>query len=128
MKNYNEYMKNYMLNRYYKRRNDFINRLGNKCVSCGKKDNLELDHIDPSIKSFNISKALSSWSIKKIEAEFVKLQLLCKECHIQKTIIDKSNSPWKHGTLSDYRYCKCLLCKKAKSDYMKEYNKRKNIK
>ena len=56
-----------------------------------KKDNLELDHIDPSIKSFNISKALSSWSIKKIEAEFVKLQLLCKECHIQKTIIDLKN-------------------------------------
>lgn len=29
----------------------------------------------------------------------------------------------KHGTLTEYRYCKCDLCKAAKREYMQNYKK-----
>ena|SRR4030066_155331 len=127
---YNLYMKKYMNNRYKKRRDYVLHSLGNRCTHCGAKDNLELDHIDPKTKKFNISKL---WSISQSEVnnEVSKCQLLCKACHTLKTLADmgRVSAKDKHGTLSSYRYCKCDLCKKAKSNNNKLYKiKRKLIK
>lgn len=129
MSNTNEYMRKYLLNRYHKRRTDAINKLGGCCKKCNSKENLEIDHIDPKKKKFNIS---VSWStnINKINLELEKCQLLCKKCHIEKTRIDKNQKSAKntHGTLSSFRYCKCPLCREAKNSYMRQWKTRNKFK
>ena len=63
--------------------------MGEKCVKCGSKENLEIDHIDPHKKSFSIGKFIThSWA--KIKPEIDKCQLLCKACHKTKSETDGS--------------------------------------
>lgn len=125
MKNRKEYMKIYMKNRYHKRKDIAKKLLGGKCVICGETKNLEFDHIDRTKKSFSISKGWST-SEKKFVKEVNKCQLLCQKHHIEKTIKDLGFKKAKgtHGTLSSYRYCKCDLCKKVHSEYMKNYKRK----
>jgi hypothetical protein len=52
------------------------------CANCGSTKRLELDHIDPAIK---ISSRIWSWSAERREAEISKCQVLCYECHWEKT-------------------------------------------
>jgi hypothetical protein len=110
------YMRVYMLARYRQRRQDAVQRLGGKCCMCGSLERLELDHIDRSTKALEISKM---WSVSKarFEAEVVKCQVLCRECHAAKTLVDlgRVSAKTTHGTVSSYRYCKCPACKAAKS-------------
>lgn len=128
-----EYMAEYMKARYHRRRNDVLKILGGVCVKCRSTENLEIDHTDPTEKSFSISKALAGWSWSRIESEIQKCQILCKTCHADKTRKDLSKKfnqreKWEHGTLGGYRHCKCKKCKTAKSEYSKEYYKRKKHK
>jgi hypothetical protein len=124
---YNTYMAEYMLKKYHRRRIEAIKQLGGKCVKCGTTNNLQLDHINPATKSFSISRM---WSIneEKFLEELDKCQLLCQKCHNKKTIKEKGHTLTKginiHGTLASYRYCKCDKCKKAKSNYNKEYKRK----
>ena len=54
------------------------------------------------------------------------LQILTDSDNVKKSNAHrKANRVPKHGTLSEYRYCKCDLCKQAKKDYMAKYNKDK---
>lgn len=118
-------MKKYMLNRYHKRRLEAVIFLGGKCFNCGSIENLELDHKESKKKSLSIGR---SWNVNYVKfwLEIKKCQLLCKNCHIIKTRTDQGqlNAKETHGTLSSYRYCKCALCKKANSEYNKEYRVR----
>lgn len=127
MSSSNAFMKKYMLDRYHRRMEDFKKILGGKCNCCGGLDDLEIDHKDISTKSFTIAKKAASAPISTLLEELKKCQLLCRTCHLEKTYKDKGqiSARGTHGTLSSYRYCKCDLCKKAKSDWQKEY-KRKN--
>lgn len=124
MGNSNEYMRRYFKKRYYQRINKALKKLRNKCVKCLKTTDLQFDHIDRSTKLFAISDH-GAHSEEKFWLEVAKCQLLCEKCHQTKTLIDFNRLSAKetHGTLSSYRYCKCELCKKAKSTYMKEYFK-----
>ena len=119
-------MKTYMLSRYHKRMAYAKEYLGGKCVKCNTDENLEIDHKDRQNKSFTLAK---NWNINILEfnKELDKCQLLCKTCHGEKTLIDLGQQSAKnnHGTLSSYRYCKCELCKKAKSDNSREYRLKK---
>lgn len=121
---YNEYMNRYMQERYTERMSTAIAKLGGKCVRCPTVSNLQLDHINPATKSFTIGKL---WSIAKetFLNELTKCQLLCVDCHIEKTRIEQNQDDARkvHGTLSSYRYCRCELCRKAHSNYCKEYRK-----
>lgn len=123
---YREYMKEYMLKRYHDRRNKAVVKLGGSCYTCGATEKLQFDHIDRNNKSFTIAK-LSSVNEKKFWEEIEKCQLLCEDCHQNKTLDDLGQVSAKntHGTLSSMRYCKCALCKKAKADYMREWRKKK---
>lgn len=71
-----------MLSKYRKRMDEAIEYLGGKC-KCGSTHKLELDHIDPTTKSFAVAKR---WSVSKeiFWAEVKKCQLLCIPCHITK--------------------------------------------
>lgn len=83
-KNRLAYLKQY----YRKRRDALIEQMGGKCVVCGAAEGLELDHIDPSSKSFGVSEA---WGARKQSEEAAKCQLLCKPCHQVKTALDRSH-------------------------------------
>jgi len=122
----NQYMKDYMRLRYHKRMSEAKNKLGGKCLKCNSIEDLHLDHINPETKNFTVAKF---WNVKKevFDLEISKCQLLCKKCHEEKTLLDMGRVSAKvtHGTLSSYRYCKCKTCKKAKSEYTKEFRKKK---
>lgn len=123
--------KEYYQQYYKKHKKEIFEKLGDSCVVCGSKSNLEIDHIDESNKSFGV---LGNWSIKDkeiLQIELEKCQLLCKACHKEKTRqylskIRQTDRTSKHGTISQYqRYkCRCDLCKEAQSKWHKEYRQR----
>lgn len=109
--------------------------LGGKCINCGTTKMLEFDHIDPNNVSFRISQGLS-YSFDRLKHELDKCQLLCRTCHWVKTCNDQNKKSYivvPHGTTNAYcnRSCRCDLCKKAWSDYVRNkralYKQRPNI-
>lgn len=114
------------LERYHTLRANFIKKLGGKCVLCKSTEKLEIDHIDAKTKKVNVAK-IFNLSEKRIWEEIKKCQILCRKCHMNKSITEKGKRPAKgtHGTLSAYKYCRCLLCKQAKAKWFREYRKKK---
>jgi len=100
--------------------------LGDKCVKCGSTDNLEFDHIDPTTKHYCISEILA-FRMEKLLAELSKCQLLCTDCHREKTsnwhktyfAHNRNFSPHVHGTARTYHElkCHCEPCQLAKRLY-----------
>lgn len=80
-----EYQRKWMA----KRRQRGIEFLGGKCKVCGSVENLEFDHIDPATKHpllrQNNWSGFWSWSWVRVIEELMKCQLLCHDCHAQKT-------------------------------------------
>lgn len=117
----NEYYRAYMIKRYHARMSEAKEKLGGKCVECGNKEKLEFDHINRKEKSFTIG---VFWSCRKERflSEVKKCQLLCRDCHEKKTLLDLGRVSAKntHGTLSSYRYCRCSECRAAKAKHTKE--------
>ena len=72
------------------RKQHLLERLGGKCVGCGVTENLQFDHINPEEKSFTITPKLTS-SIEVLYEEVDKCQLLCSDCHLEKTKEDYLN-------------------------------------
>lgn len=79
-----DYHRNYIKKYYKRKRSEYIKLLGGSCSKCGSEIELQFDHIDPSIKTFNIGKLLN-YSKAKVLEELKKCQLLCIECHDNKT-------------------------------------------
>lgn len=69
--------------RRFQRKLDIVEYLGNKCSRCGYNKSvtaLEVHHLDPTQKTFNISGSHSrSWKV--ITAELDNCVLLCSNCH-----------------------------------------------
>jgi 5-methylcytosine-specific restriction endonuclease McrA len=63
-----------------KRRYEFFS--GKKCEKCGSKNRLELDHVNPSDK---VDNRVWSWSEERRNEEIEKCQVLCYNCHLDKT-------------------------------------------
>lgn len=118
-------MKIYMQNRRSKNKQYALDRLGNACNKCGKKDKLQFDHIDRRSKNMILADMFSH-SIENIDKELDKCQLLCVECHKIKTFSDLNYKH--HGTLRGYknRKCRCQECVKAWSSYKIVYNARRS--
>lgn len=114
------YMRKYAMARYYKKKQELIDRLGGKCRSCGSTDNLQFDHEEHGSKVYEVTTKL--WWSKDVSDELSKCQLLCKSCHTLKSIEEKGHKVAKgtHGTLSSYRYCKCELCREANAKYSRD--------
>ena len=71
---------------YQKRMDKLRNAFGNKCIKCGATDNLHFDHIDPATKVAAIGELATGNGFERCYEEALKCQLLCKPCHIQKSI------------------------------------------
>jgi len=109
--------KPYLQKRYVERMTAIRNQLGNTCAVCGSEEDLEVDHIDPSTKTFNLGKAWGKpWDV--ILVELKKCQLLCKQCHRLKSNQENSRrgslnkGVYKHGS-HNARYvlrCDCEEC------------------
>jgi len=120
---------------YYVKKTKMLEYLGGKCVRCNSCTDLQIDHIDHLDKSFTVS---TNWALSwdKLVVELDKCQLLCADCHLQKTMEEgslkksRTTQPQNlHGTVWMYskRKCRCEACKAAKSAAMKEqYWRKKN--
>jgi 5-methylcytosine-specific restriction endonuclease McrA len=111
----------YHLNRYHERMKAGRDLLGGKCVQCGSTENLEFDHIDPATKSFGLA---DGWGRADFFEELKKCQLLCHDCHKQKS--DEEQTTRQHGTYAMYRRgkCRCEMCSEAGRAYMRAWHER----
>jgi 5-methylcytosine-specific restriction endonuclease McrA len=111
------YMRNYMKERYHRRRKQAIELLGGKCAHCGTSEALEVDHIDPALKTMTVTR-MYSMSEPKFLAELAKCQLLCNTHHVEKS---KAEREVPHGGgASGKRNCPCIPCKTRKAEYQRE--------
>lgn len=55
---------------------------GRRCLDCGSREDLTLDHVDPKTK---VSHKIWSWSRARREAELAKCVVRCLPCHRKKT-------------------------------------------
>jgi hypothetical protein len=76
------YMRTYARVWVANRRKQFF--AGKSCVRCGSVERLELDHIDPALK---VASSIWTWALTKRLDEIKKCQILCHECHKQKSIL-----------------------------------------
>ena len=111
--------------RYYHevRRKSVYEYIGGKCAVCGSTDRLEVDHIDPEQKSFEISRNLTLDD--RLKQELDKCQLLCADHHMAKTISDRP--PFTHGTIYGFMKvkCHCSECEARKRVWYDERNERR---
>lgn len=110
-----------------KRKQRALEMLGGKCCKCGSLENLEFDHIEPGSVSFRIVPGLRlSWA--RVEAELKKCQLLCHECHLEKTCEERHYNRGIHGIIGMYSNhgCRCDECTRAWAEYYR--NRRRNKK
>lgn len=80
-----------MLARARQNRQDALEAMGGMCVRCHGTERLQFDHIDPRTK---LSHCIWTWGPERRAAELAKCQLLCEQCHIQKTI-DNNEHQWR---------------------------------
>ena len=68
-------------NTYWKMREKLIRDMGGKCVLCGSKEKLEVDHKDG--RTWDIKKLNRVMRVKRYRAEFEAglVRLLCKNCN-----------------------------------------------
>lgn len=118
MSNDREYMRVYMAERYRRIRAEIVVRLGGKCRVCGTTETLEIDHINPALKTMGVDRITFVGSERR-ECELKNCQLLCDKHHNEKSVAEKGQRMARgtHGTLSSARYCKCELCRAAKNAY-----------
>ena len=99
------------------RREKAIRARGHLCFSCGNSDGpFEFDHVDRKTK---VDHRIWSWSWARIEDELAKCQLLCHECHIEKTGEERGWGETIHGTATAYksRKCRCEECRRWNREY-----------
>lgn len=116
----------YMRNRYQRRKKEALIKLGGACCRCGCTEDLEVDHTNRKEKTMPFSR-MYAVNQARFDEELDKCQLLCKQCHVQKTIEERGHRKrTEHGTYASYRYsgCRCDECKRACRDHSREYRKR----
>lgn len=116
----------YQLNRYHTRRRFMFEHLGGCCVYCGGRKDLQIDHIENLPDKIPLGK-LWGIALERLLEELTRCQLLCRECHDQKSIVERGQTPGlKHGTLNGYkRYaCRCTACIEVTRRKGREYSRR----
>lgn len=78
-------------------------QLGGVCVSCGSNENLERDCITPRGDEHHKMSTDQRATFYAREIKAGNVQLLCKDCHTKKTVVDirnveRSNARTRHAT------------------------------
>ena len=81
---YNEEHKEHKREQRKKRKELCLEYLGGKCVKCGTTERLEFDHIKREGKKYTIASRILN-NFDNLKEELNKCQLLCVECHLEKT-------------------------------------------
>lgn len=90
-----------------KRRTEYLEYLGGKCVNCGTFIDLEFHHKVPEDKEFDIAILLSRQRAIALK-ELDKCELRCFDCHKeQHATVHGTTTMWNNG-------CRCDLCTEAK--------------
>lgn len=114
-------MREYMRNYREKRRQEAREALGGQCARCGTAVALEFDHVDRNTKVDGIANLLTH-SKETLNAELAKCQLLCHDCHKEKSIEAGDLAVAQHGSHAMYKNgCRCELCKSANNAYQRNY-------
>lgn len=89
------------------------------CVKCGSTEHLEVDHIDPETK---VNHNVWSWKEERRLGELAKCQILCYDCHKNKTR-EQFTYPLIHGTALAYgkKGCRCRVCKDGHAEARRVY-------
>lgn len=74
------------------RRKFLYEQKGEKCCQCGSTENLEFDHINPSLKTSRQS--FLSMGLETIKEQLDNIQVLCHDCHKSRSTFQK-NAAWK---------------------------------
>lgn len=119
---YNDYMREYMLARYRRRRAAALEQLGGECIDCGSVEELEFDHRVRENKTSNPSE-IWNYSDGRFEEEIAKCVLRCRNCHIERTRLQLSVEHG--GGASGKKNCKCEPCRHKFNKYMREWKKNK---
>lgn len=92
------------------------------CAKCGSRKDPQVDHIDPETK---VAHNVWSWTPKRRDAELAKCQVLCIDCHKEKTKAERWR-PITHGHESAYtrRGCRCPACTEAHRLARAKYRKK----
>ena len=88
------------------------------CQDCGSEENLTVHHEDPTQKE---SHRVWSWTKERRDKELAKCVVLCRTCHKER------HFPFNHGSRGYSAGCKCIICKKAHSEYQKKWKASKKI-
>ena len=107
--------RDYQLAFVNKRKREWIESKGGKCVKCGSTRNLEVDHKDQDNKTFN-PRDIWSRSEEVRKKELKDCQVLCESCHEDKTALQNSKNGEAAllacGTVEKFEYgCRCFTCK-----------------
>jgi hypothetical protein len=106
MASYNGYMREYLRERYQKRRADAIEALGGICQECKVNVDLNVCAIDSTVRTV---KSVFSLSNEKFIPELrTNFRLLCKTCRYN----TESSRNFKHGAYVAYyrKDCRCDEC------------------
>lgn len=122
---YNGYMREYMMKRYYEKRVEALNILGGNCAECGSDKGLQIDHVDRSKKTIPADR-IPFVSKSRFLAELKQCQLLCQPCHTAKTLRDLGRKPAEHGSLSMAYRCKtkCEPCRLVRNQYNRDWKRK----
>jgi len=95
---FNETLGDHRKYRPHQQRNiDLINRFKNTtCTFCHQKYdicNMQIDHIDPATKLYDVC-TLKSCKLEKLRSELDKCQVLCALCHRRKSILEQRDKKY----------------------------------
>lgn len=78
---------------YARRKQYALEYLGGVCQECGTNNDLQIDHITPRAKHFDLLGPKWSCQWQRWHDELEKCQLLCHDCHVDKTNADRASTP-----------------------------------
>lgn len=111
IRTYNRYIKKSGPYKKYKGNVEYIQNFKNKpCAICNKQYdyyNMQLDHIDPANKLYNVCQ-LKNRKLDILQAELVKCQVICALCHRKKSILEQKEKKYSTIRPTPKKQYKCF--------------------